>query len=115
MKRIGIVSILLVFLLISFLGITYSLEYDNAGVINFTLNGPSPLYMGVNTDYQEYGITVYDNGKDVSRKVKIDKSGVDSKKIGEYKVKYSYKNEYIYRDVIIIDNTKPVIELVGGN
>ena len=40
---------------------------------------------------------------------------IDTKKLGEYKVKYQYNNEYIYRDVIVIDKEVPVIKLIGGD
>lgn len=115
MRKIYYVSIFLIILIISFLGITYSLEYPDDINVSFNLIGPSPLYINVGSDYVEYGIEVYENGNDVSNKVKIDDSHVDVKKLGEYKVKYEYNGEYIYRDIVIFDKEKPIINLVGGD
>lgn len=114
MKRIYYVTAFVLLLLVSFLGITYSFEYDGDNSISFEIIGPDPLYIDVNTDYAEYGIKIIDSGRDVSSEVKVDTSKVDFNKLGEYKVKYQYGNEYVYRDVIIIDKEKPVIELLGG-
>ena len=114
MKRIYYATTFILILLISFLGITYSFEYDDGKEISFELLGPEELYLDVNTKYVEYGIKVIYDNKDVSNDVIIDFSDVDIKKLGKYKVKYQYKNEYIYRDVTVIDKEKPVIELLGG-
>ena len=114
MKRIYYVTSFVLVLVISFLGITYSFEYEDNNGIKFEILGPDPLYMDVNTDYAEYGIKVIHNDKDVSSKVKVDTSNVDFNKLGKYKVKYQYGNEYVYRDVVIIDKENPVIELLGG-
>lgn len=114
MKRIYYATTFILILLISFLGITYSFEYDDGKEISFELLGPEELYLDVNTKYVEYGIKVIYDNKDVSNDVIIDFSNVDIKKLGKYKVKYQYKNEYIYRDVTVIDKEKPVIELLGG-
>lgn len=115
MRKIYYVSIILIILVVSFLGITYSFEYEDDESIKFELVGPSILYLGVNNEYEEYGIKVTQNGIDVSKDVIIDNSNVDMSKLGEYKVKYEYKNEYIYRDIVIIDKNKPVISLLGGD
>lgn len=114
-KKIYVLSILLIVLIVSYLGITYSFSYEQDYSLDFALFGPSPLYIDVFTEYEEYGIKVTENGNDVSNKVKIENNSVDVKKIGEYKVKYTYNNEYVYRDVTVIDRIKPVIELVGGD
>ena len=114
MKKIYYVSIFLIILIVSFLGITYSFEYGKDDSVKFELIGPSPLYINAGSAYSEYGIKVLYNDIDVSDKVKIDSSSVDITKLGEYKVRYTYGEEYIYRDVIVIDNSKPVINLIGG-
>ena len=114
MKKIYYVSIFLIILIVSFLGITYSFEYGKDDSVKFELVGPSPLYINAGSAYSEYGIKVLYNDIDVSDKVKIDSSSVDITKLGEYKVRYTYGEEYIYRDVIVIDNSKPVISLIGG-
>jgi len=119
MKKIIFVMSLIIILLVSFLGITYSYEYDSNDNLVFKLIGPTDLYMNVNTDYYEYGIEVTYNNQDVSSKVVIDDSMINTRKLGQYKVKYSitYDDnlEYVYRNVIVIDNTSPEITLIGGD
>ena len=115
MRKIYYVSIILIVLIVSFIGITYSFEYSNSGELSFELIGPSNLYLDVDTDYVEYGIKVYNNEIDISDKVKIDDSMIDTSKLGEYNVKYQIGDEYIYRKVIVIDKVSPVIKLNGGN
>ena len=115
MKKLYYITTFIIILIISFLGITYSFEYSANDELNFELIGPNNLYLDVGTEYTEYGIKITYNNIDVSQKVKIDSSNVDSTKLGEYKVKYEYNNEYIYRTVIVIDKVNPTIELIGGN
>ena len=115
MRKIYYITILLTVLIVSFLGITYSLDYVGNSELSFELIGPSILYIDVNSEYTEYGVKVTTEGLDVSDKVKIDSSSVDTSVIGYYKVKYSVDDEYIYRTVIIIDNQKPQIKLLGGD
>lgn len=107
----------IVFLLVCFLGVTYSYEYNSNESLKFELIGPSILYLDVNTEYVEYGINVYKNGVDVSRDVNIDSSNVDVFTIGEYTVKYEIriddKSEYLYRTVRVIDGSLPQIKLKG--
>ena len=113
MRKVYYVTIFVIILIVSFLGITYSFEYGNEDSTNFELIGPSNLYIDVNTKYIEYGVKVLYNNVDVTPNVKIDSSSVNTSKLGEYKVKYEYNNEHIYRNVIVIDKIKPVIELIG--
>ncbi len=115
MRKIYYVSIILIVLIVSFIGITYSFEYNDNGELSFELIGPGTLYLDVDTDYVEYGIKVYSNGIDISDKVVIDNDMVNTSKLGEYNVKYQIGDEYIYRKVIIIDKVSPVIKLNGGN
>lgn len=117
MKKILIVTSFIIILLVSFLGITYSYEYSDSSSLSFELIGPSVLYIDVNSEYEEYGIKVIDNGVDISSSVDIDSSLVNTSLLGEYKVKYEidvgeYK-EYVYRDVVVIDKISPIIELKG--
>ena len=114
MKKLYFVSIVLIVLVVSFLGITYSFEYDKDETVKFELIGPSPLYINAGSPYSEYGIKVLNGDIDVSSKVDIDSSSVDITQLGEYKVRYTYGDQYIYRDVIVIDTSKPVINLMGG-
>ena len=117
MRRILYITSFIVILLVSFLGITYSYEYNGIESLTFELIGPSTLYMDVNTEYKEYGVKVINNGVDISSSVKIDSSLVNVNLLGEYKVKYEIdingNKEYVYRDVKVIDNTEPQIILNG--
>jgi len=115
MRKIYYITTIIAILIVSFLGITYSFEYTNEETLTFELIGPSTFYHDVNTEYTEYGIKVTHNNIDVSSKVKIDTSNLDISHLGEYKVKYEYQDEYIYRNVIVIDKISPAIELIGGN
>jgi len=114
MKKIYYMLVILIILIVSFLGITYSFEYDLEEGLSFELIGPSTLYINVGDEYQEYGIKVLSNGSDISDRVEIDSSMVDTTKLGEYKVKYQVNNEYVFRNVLIIDMIAPEIKLLGG-
>ena len=118
MKKYYYVTTFIILMLVSFIGITYSYEYENSDSIKFELIGPSTLYVDVNTDYVEYGIKIKYKNMDISDQVIIDDSQVNMAVLGKYLVKYTISidgiSEYIYREVIVIDKTSPVIELVGG-
>lgn len=117
MKKIFYITAFIGLLLIGFLGITYSYEYNENEPLKFELIGPYELYLNVNTEYEEYGIKVYRNNTDISSLVNIDSSLINVNKLGEYKVKYEVdvdgNKEYVYRIVKVIDNIKPEIKLVG--
>lgn len=119
MKKILYITIFITILLVSFLGITYSYEYNNTDSLTFKLIGPSVLYIDVNTEYEEYGIRVVNNGVDISYMVKIDDSLLDTSKLGEYNIKYELdldgNKEYIYRVVKVIDKSEPEIKLKGDD
>ncbi len=115
MRKLYYVTAIITILIISILGFTYSFEYNGDNEVNFSLIGPTNLYLDVNTEYTEYGIKVMHNHTDVSSKVKIDATDVDPTHLGEYKVKYTYNQEYIYRTVTVIDKISPTIELLGGD
>ena len=63
-------------LIVSFIGITYSYEYNGDDTIKFELIGPQLLYVDVNTEYKEYGIMVKYHGIDISKQVEIDNNEV---------------------------------------
>lgn len=115
MKKIYYVTTILIILIVSFIGITYSIEYQDEGVVSFELIGPSPLYINVGSKYEEYGVKATLNNADISDQIKIDDTKIDVHVLGEYKVKYEYKGEYIYRDIVVFDKEKPVINLTGGD
>ena len=117
MRKLFYVTTIIVIVLVGFLGVTYSYEYNDDSFFKFELIGPYELYLDVNSEYTEYGVSVIKNGYDVSSDVRIDSSLVNIDKLGEYKVKYEISNgeytEYIYRIVKVIDNVAPVIKLNG--
>ena len=53
MKKIYYASIILIVLIVSFLGITYSLEYQESDNLVFELVGPSALYINAFDEYEE--------------------------------------------------------------
>ena len=118
-KKYYYITTFIIFLIVGFIGITYSYEIDTNGEVEFSLIGPQVLYMDVNTEYKEYGVLIKYNNKDVSDRVVIDTKTVNTLKLGEYKVKYSVnidnREEYIYRTVKVIDMSSPKIELLGGD
>lgn len=117
MRKLFYITTIIVIVLVGFLGVTYSYEYNDDSFFKFELIGPYELYLDVNSEYNEYGVKVIKNGYDVSSNVIIDNSLVNMNKLGEYRVKYEIKNdgytEYIYRIVKVIDNIAPVIKLNG--
>lgn len=119
MRKLFYITTIIVIFFVSFLGITYSYEYNDDNTIKFELVGPYELYLDVNTEYNEYGVKVIKNGYDISSLVKIDNSTVDINKVGEYKVKYTVSNdeynEYIYRKVKVIDKISPELVLNGDS
>lgn len=117
MKKMFGITIFIFVLLVSFLGITYSYEYNLSDSVSFELIGPYRLYLNIYDEYKEYGVSVIKNGIDISSYVKIDDSSVDMSKVGEYKVKYELLNdgnvEYIYRLIFVKEYIKPEIEIIG--
>ena len=117
MKKIIYITIFITILLVCFLGITYSFEYNKKESLTFELIGPSTLYIDVGNKYIEYGIKVINNGIDISSNANIDSSSVDTNKIGEYKVKYEIdindNIEYIYRIIKVVDTNAPQIKIKG--
>ncbi len=118
MRKNVLTFLAIIVILVSLLGFTYSYEVTDDSVVKFSLIGPSTLYLEVNSNYEESGIICKYGNVDVSDQVKIDSSGVNISKIGDYKVKYSYfvhdREEYVYRVVKVIDSTKPIITLQGN-
>lgn len=84
------------------------------------LNGSNTITINYNDKYIEKGYVASLNNKNVNDKVIIE-NNIDSSKIGEYFIKYSIKNNKgknevtKRRNIIIIDNDKPTINLVGDS
>jgi len=117
MRKVYVIIGFITMLLVCFLGITYSFEYNRDESLSFELIGPATLYIDVGSKYKEYGVKVINNGVDISSMVKIDSSLVNVNEIGEYNVKYEIEfdgeSEYVYRVVKVIDGTVPQIKLKG--
>ena len=117
MKNICIITSIIVFVLVSFLGITYSYEYNEVNFVRFELVGDSVFDLSLGNEYVEYGVSAYIDGDDVSSLVNIDNSTLDVNSVGKYKIKYEITigdtNEYIYRIVNVRENIKPAITLLG--
>lgn len=94
------------------------LEYASKPVIK--LVGKSSEKINLNDKYVEKGAKAYLRGKNISDKILI-KGKVDTKKNGEYKIRYTILNSkgknkiIVERKILVIDNIKPIITLVGKN
>ena len=68
----------------------------------------------VNEKYKDPGVKAYNIFHNFKKKVKV-KSNLNTKKLGLYQIKYSYKYLFIEKSVIrsvkVVDQEKPVIEL----
>ena len=88
-----------------------------------TLNGTNPQIIGVGTPYSELGATALDadfGDGDLTDKIVIDSSAVDTSSPGSYNVTYDVTDSdgyaaQVIRTVIVEDNTPPVITLIGNN
>lgn len=85
-----------------------------------TLNGASSINVEVGSVYSELGAVVTDN-YDTGLVATIDSSAVNTAVVGTYNVTYNVSDsstnaaDQIVRTVNVVDTTKPVITLVGGN
>jgi len=117
MKKVIYITIFIMVSIFSFLGITYSFRGVDNKSLTFELIGPSTVYIDINGEYEEYGVKVFSDNKDISHLVRIDSSNVDTYVLGEYKVKYEIEvdgnREYIYRIVKVINEEVPDIKLKG--
>jgi peptidoglycan/xylan/chitin deacetylase (PgdA/CDA1 family) len=84
------------------------------------LNGSNTITINYNDKYIEKGYVASLNNKNINDKVIIE-NNIDSSKIGEYFIKYSIKNNKgknevtKRRNIIVIDNDKPTINLIGDS
>ena len=117
MRKIYIITTFIIVLLVSFLGITYSYEYNENSSLKFELIGPYELYLDVYGEYNEYGVKVIRNGVDISDYVTINTSSLDMNRVGKYTIKYEIlidgNTEYISRIVVVKEDIKPEIKLYG--
>lgn len=117
MRNILVVTIFVVSLLVSFLGITYSYEYNDSSFPTFELIGSNQLEFELGSKYIEPGVIVIHNDEDISSLVNIDSSSLNMNRVGEYKIKYEIDidgvKEYIYRSIQVKEYISPEIKLLG--
>lgn len=110
MKNSKIIIPLLTLLII----ITISIIYNT--LPRLQLNGPQNITLSYREDYEEQGVIIKNATGNYTSKIKIDKN-IDTKKIGNYYIDYSLKlgakTLHVRRNVKIIDDINPVIELKG--
>lgn len=97
--------------------VAYTTSIDD---IDFKLNDESYDTVSVNGNYIEKGASLFIDGEDYSGEVVIDSSNLDITRVGTYHVTYTYvaaKNQVktLYRTVNVVDNSAPVIKLLGSN
>lgn len=91
---------------------------DNVEII---LKGDSNAKLEVNSDYQDEGIIIKNNGKNIDNdKYTLNKkSNLDIKTLGKYEttydVKYKGKDYSIKRYIDVIDTTLPILEISTDN
>lgn len=119
-KKIIISIIILVLVII--LGCTYYFLFREKEIIHdveFYLNGEDTITISVGNEYIEEGCTLLIDKVETTDKIQIDKSNLDTNKIGTYEIKYYIvleKKEYsITRTVIVVDTISPEISLAGSN
>jgi large repetitive protein len=85
-----------------------------------TLLGPNPLNLSANSTYIEPNATASDNvDGDLTGQIVIDASAVNTSVPGTYEVTYNVSDAAgnpateVIREVVVSDNSKPVIALVG--
>lgn len=77
-----------------------------------TLTGDSRTTVGLNGIYEDPGVTAYSHGKDVSEEVEVE-GKVDTRTPGDYTVIYKSGNFTVKREVEVLDEMDPTIELKG--
>lgn len=106
-KLILVLSLILIFI-VALVFIYFS--------FSFRLVGSKHFIVGYNQEFKDPGIDVRLFFKDISDKVKTT-GKVDTTKLGKYEIKYSYSLGFIplekIREVEVVDEIKPVIELTG--
>lgn len=82
------------------------------------LKGPNPIYINLNSKYQEPGYSASLLGDDLTDKVEIN-NNIKTDKLGTYYIRYKVKSLYtennIFRKVIVKDLEPPKITLKGDS
>ena len=97
--------------------IVYTNINDN---IEFELNNKEYNTILVNEKYEEYGAKLIINGEEKNEEITIEKSNLDTTKVGTYHVIYTYpinmnQTKILYRTINVVDTEKPVIKILGPN
>lgn len=118
MRKIVIACSFIIIMMISFLGITYSYEYNEVSDLKFELFGDYIVDLNLGGTYIEEGFNVTYNGENINSEVVIE-SSLDNLRVGEYKIKYIVNidgvDEYVYRVINVRENIKPEIILKGDS
>ena len=116
-KKKIIVSI---FLILVILGVSMFVHSVTDKKVEMSLNGDDYVEIELNSEYEEKGANAKIEDEDMSDKIVID-GQIDTSKIGEYEIKYSFmegnKNKgTIIRKVKVVEHISPEITLNGlGN
>ena len=119
-KTIILILIILLFLSTFFGGIIiiYREVHGVESKLKIKLNGKSKEELEVGNTYKDKGAKAYYEKKNLSKNIKT-KDNINEKELGSYKVTYIVKykkiSRSITREVSVVDKTKPVIELSGGD
>lgn len=112
-KTIIIISTIIIIILV-LLGCLILKRYLETPEIE--LIGEKEITINLNEEYKENGVHAKLNGKEIETEISGE---VDTSMPGEYSIKYIAKNNHsgrkneIIRNVLVIDNISPVIELNG--
>ena len=119
-KKYVIIFIVLIFLLLISVFVYKNIYLEYTAIPKITIIGDKSITLEVNDNYQELGAKAYINEQNETKKIKI-KSNINTKKIGEYQVKYiisNHKNKHKQeklRNIKIVDKELPNIKLNGDD
>jgi len=120
MKKKTKISILTVILIILLLIVAVVLRFFVFPIYKFELRGNKTYILNYGDEYKEEGFVATVNGKDYSKKVKVNDSKLDLSKVGEYTITYELKLYFdqikkLTRTVKVVDKEAPIIQLTNGN
>lgn len=117
-RKIFIVKLLIIILTLFLAFLIYCKYSIDTVISDFHIKGEEEIILEVGSKYEEEGAVATYNKKDISDQIKIT-SNVDTSKVGNYVVSYSYYLKYfkigktIQRKVIVKDTTKPELKING--
>ncbi len=114
MKNLRKFIISLMMVIIIFISVIFIFKMN----VVFKLKGDNKLYLNLNETYIEYGYIASIFNYDISKKVKIF-NNLNTSIVGNYNINYSLKflwHKYLLRrEINVVDNTPPSIELNGDD